>query len=195
MMTVTGLLHGFQCPFMTFPTSAPHPPLFRETRPTFTSWFSSMSQARLYGLLSSSSLYFMVCLSLTRSFVHLKSPDFQDPQNTMKFAQGKKKNASQHLHGNFHVVARGSHTPKSVDAATWLTTLPCVFPSPLINFKSFLFIHIFPWPFSLQHIFCPPLYRLKRSPCFFPSCPAGFYFLSDSSNSLPFRLHFSWKVY
>lgn len=118
MMTVTGLLHGFQCPFMTFPTSAPHPPLFCETRPTFTSWFSSMSQARLYGLLSSSSLYFMVCLSLTRSFVHLKSPDFQDPQNNMKFAQGKKKNASQHLHGSFHVVARGSHTPKSVDAAT-----------------------------------------------------------------------------
>lgn len=131
---------------MTFPNSAPHPPptgscCFCERRPTSTSWFSPMSPSSSYYLMSSSSLYFMVCLSLTRSLARLKSPDFQDPQKTIKFAQGEKKNARNYLHGSFHAVTRSSHASKSTEADTWLMTLPYMFPSPLITFKSFLSIH------------------------------------------------------
>lgn len=113
---VTGLHHGFQWPSVTFPNSASHTPpaghcCFCERRPTSTSCSSPMSQSGSYDLMSSSSLYFMVCRSLTRSSVHLKYPDFQDPQKTMTFTQKKKKKRHITISRDAFMYLLEVHTP------------------------------------------------------------------------------------
>lgn len=98
--------------------------------------------ARTASCLPSSSLYFTVRLSLTRSSVRLQSPDFLNPKKAMTFAQKKKK--KMHIKIPMEVsmqFAGGPSTSKSMDTDTWLITLPYMFASPPIHFESFLFIH------------------------------------------------------